>query len=131
MSIFFANITSNGVNVPDESTLVLKHFGGTITLTFQSPDHMNEVGAAIWEASSASSVPSQVVNDTALLAIEDSSSNKASSNQEVALAGVDTTENEEYSSGSESEGEATSRNEDPDSSFESYNGYGLTQEIDF
>ena len=139
MSNFFANITSTGVAAPDNTTLVLKHFGGKVTLTFQDSDHMNEVAAAIL-AATRPPTPTPVLPrgeiDVESLKIETGDETGADNNKTGVTAtkkeqSVEDLSSQSSSSETNSEPPTPLNNTDPDSSFESYDGYGLTQEINF
>ena len=134
MSNFFASVTAdpNGVSVPDDSTLVVSHFGGNITLKFQNPAHLKTVVNAILVATAppdtpvnVPTTPSAVDNLTdavADLVVEAVEATNALDNEEVSVSDGD--------SGSETEWESPckSKKDDPDSSYDTYDGYGMTQD---
>ena len=123
------------VAAPDDTTLVFNHFGGTITLTFQDAAHLNQVAAAILDATSTStdapdpvSAVRPVVDGGVEEAADINDSEEADSDSENEAENEAEKPSEAASSGSETEEE---KPKSPESSFESYDGYGLTQELDF
>lgn len=127
-SSFFANVTDNGVSVSTEQILKLHHDGGVIQLKFQSTAHMQTVVDTIVAAMAPEAVPTTPVDGA--LKVDDLT---------VGVGGLDVgtddsgseTEYEDCS-GSETEHEAPPASEqDPESSFESYSGVGMTQEAFF
>ena len=59
MSAFFTGVsrTDNAIAAPDSKTLAIHHFSGMITHTFADADHMNQVAAAILEATGPPTPP--------------------------------------------------------------------------
>ena len=130
-STFIASAIDDGSTVVDEQTLILKYFGGTLTLNFSSPKQMEALAHAILIAVDKKrpvTPASPVVGD------QDSVHSDADAD-----ADADADEKSVGSNHSTSESEPTSpppagknsHPETPESSFESYDGHGMTQECFF
>ena len=121
-STFFASVTDTGIAVPDNSTLVFHHFGGQITLQFQSAEHMKTVADKIIKSLSLSIAEAPVADG----------GDELIDFEALALDGV--TSDGEGASSADSQASSTpseepnSPLEEPDSSFESYAGHGMTQD---
>ena len=126
MSSFFANVTDTGVSVPDEKTLKFNHFGGQITLQFQSTANLMAVVDAIIDATKPPA-PSVAVPTTP----SEDVPTAADDLEFGALTVADTDASGASDSGSETEYEAPSEPDECESSFESYNGGGMTQSAIF
>ena len=126
MSIFFATVISKqtSIRAPDATTLVLQHYSGTATLSFTDAKHMGRVADAILEATAP---PAALDNAVDALRIADLDTDTSTLGGESSKNGASDASN---CSASSSEA-APCNQEDNESSFESYDGYGLTQELDF
>ena len=128
-STFIASVVGHGATrVTDEHTLLIGYVGGTATFSFCKSAAMRELALAILVA-----VPHD--NDAA---IETNLTNlRVDTGKKEANKEDDDGSNEDSEDGASSGSEETNdelvtpRNEDPESSFESYDGYGLTQEVNF
>ena len=127
MSTFFSTVTDTGVTVPDETTLMLKHFGGTVTMFFQDCSHLMSVADAILAALASTPTPGGNTKPDGITTFKgDVSPATAASNA--------ASDEDSLASGSNSEASGAQHApppEESDSSFESYDGHGLTQEINF
>ena len=121
-SSFFANVlTDNGVSASTDKILKFHHVGGVIQLKFQSVAHMQTVVDAIVAAMPPGTGAPKVDKLTDAVGGLDVGADDSGSETEY-----------EECSGSETECDAPpAAEQDPESSFESYNGDGMTQEAFF
>ena len=134
MSTFFTTISNMeaSISAPDETTVVLHHFGGKIVLNFSNSNHMNQLAAVILQATAPPEVAEEDEDEG-----DRAGSNDAAVNPERLTIGEESKSSDsdkcnKIDDGSEMEyAPSTPNNEDPDSSFESYDGIGATQEVNF
>ena len=143
-STFIASVVDHdAASTPDDRTLIIKYAGGSATINFGSSTMMRDVALSILDVVPPSELyprlRTAVWNNNAhgserlLLTQSLVEAEPADDDDEGTVVEAEPVDEEEEASEDDETDDdpPTPRNEDPESSFESYDGHGLTQETLF
>ena len=117
---------NDAASTPDAQTLVIKYVGGTATINFSCASMMRDVALSILDAvppigSRNNSADASNAEDLLPVIYDDNEEKEEAKEKEDSSLSGSETETEDEDDAPKS----------PESSFESYSGHGLTQEINF